>query len=706
MRTVFLLSYLIISFLLSMCVPSVAYADDTNYVPRIPQIGLGHSMVGVSMKSQSYFSQPVATGEWRSERFIPMSLADCRAASGSREIQGCLEGGIIIDSRVAVYVGPRAGRFEEIAKTQLAGGTISGNLWLPSAAPFKMDLGEDWALRDGFHWILVAKGDYGVLVSCSDRDAFIKYGFGSDASYDEMMLYVARNTVRNLPEKTAVKASTTLPSPSPLPSITPTVALPAPTLVAVTSPAPALVIQATPVTGMEPAAIKPSTIRTSESTIESATSSTMTTPASSDEPLPESTVLLATAASAAILGLGAVAQMLTGGGGLPSESIAPTEDPAEELPSIEAIEPEEAVAEVPIQHPETTEQGEKLLYQPPWETGGPVWMDRAEIEEIQRQQAAGQIWSDRWGWTDPQTMAGYERTAEAARQENLRHVDQNELARQDTIREQAQETTGIWTDSDEIATELWILKHAPTEQAQKDMEELVQRMTSSVDGQRIGDRKSIHQALSKMLERTERPFLTYNDQYALREEVMEKAMPFREQRDQIVDGAGTHGSIQQILSGHGLSELSEGEMKVLKGIDVANKIHDTANYFAGYTASGDSVPEAAAKTAIQVGVKSVVFSNPVIALGDTTFKYAGQAVLGRDASPSKLLEYMVNRTMDSVTGDLAQQTPVVQDWNDPAIQQVISDSQIAAIEQRLSLPDLPKPERAQLLDLLDALHRK
>ncbi|MDO8673579.1 MAG: hypothetical protein Q7O66_19395 [Dehalococcoidia bacterium] len=424
-----------------------------------------------------------------------------------------------------------------------------------------------------------------------------------------------------------------------------------------------------------------------------------------DQPLPAETVLAATAASSLILSLGALAQMLLKGRmppALPDVEFPSTVDSAEATVSSGQL-PEQPAEPVtpPSPPPIGFEQNGKVWYEPPWDIGGPYWMDKADYQHIKEMQSQGLVWH-KGGWMEPQDKIAYDRAAQIGHDQNVQRVDKNELARQDSLQQQKADSTGVLTTTDQIQTQLWILKNAPTDQARQDMEELVSRMSAPGVDKTLGDRVVIQKALGGVLQKTEQPPLTYVERYSLRDEVMEHALPFRDKRDQTADGIGILTGSQTILSEAGLSELSPGETLTLKGLDVATKIQDSVNYFSGYKAAGDGNLEAAGKTVVQVGLKSIVFSNPIVGLSDTAIKYGEQIIMGRDASPSKLLEYVTNRTMDGATGDLAVK-PVVQDFNSPDIQQTITDAQAGAIQKRLSLPDLGHPERDKLTQMLKDL---
>jgi len=86
------------------------------------------------------------------------------------------------------------------------------------------------------------------------------------------------------------------------------------------------------------------------------------------------------------------------------------------IPEVEVIpkEPEALVPGSVIQEPVIPEivipdpvpsgfeyQG-KVWYQPPWDKGGPYWMDKSDYSGMRSMMRQGKEWSDRWGWVDPE----------------------------------------------------------------------------------------------------------------------------------------------------------------------------------------------------------------------------------------------------------------------------------------------------------------
>lgn len=71
-----------------------------------------------------------------------------------------------------------------------------------------------------------------------------------------------------------------------------------------------------------------------------------------------------------------------------------------------------------------TEQDGKVYCQPPWDEGGPVWIDKSEFDSIHQRQSQGYKWSNRHGWVLPEELAEREAIIERARQQNLQQSSQ------------------------------------------------------------------------------------------------------------------------------------------------------------------------------------------------------------------------------------------------------------------------------------------
>jgi len=338
------------------------------------------------------------------------------------------------------------------------------------------------------------------------------------------------------------------------------------------------------------------------------------------------------------------------------------------------------------------------------EVDGGGWVSKDQFARDQSFLQQGMVYSKEWGWKTPDDLA----QTEASRNQHWQEFTSNKVDLNKVVQaEMAAKQAGLWSSTDDIQTKLWIIQNAPTSQAYDDMNKLVQNMTVNANGQTLGDKNSINHALSQMLQDTNKPNLTYNEKYALRQEIMDGApLPFNDQREQIFDGLGIHTGITDMAKQYNLYGVSPGEENFCNGVNIISKVNDAANYTAGYMAAGDSTVKALTKSGIQVGVKTVLTKNPVVGLGDTAFKYATKATLGYDASPSKLVEYLTNRAMDGVTGDLGPQAPVVQNWSDPAMQNALNEAQKLALQQRLTVPGLPSDQQVQLQNILNSLNGK
>jgi hypothetical protein len=262
----------------------------------------------------------------------------------------------------------------------------------------------------------------------------------------------------------------------------------------------------------------------------------------------------------------------------------------------------------------------------------------------------------------------------------------------------AAEAAGTISDFDKMRLKLWIANKSPSDQAYDDMLKLADEMTLKTgDGKTIGDINEIYKALMRECQRTDQPYLTYNEKFALRDEVMEKAPVLGKAREIYSDATGV------ISAAH---EIGKFEDARFKGADMLGKISDSVKYVEGYTAAGNSTAMAITKAVTQMGVKIFVTNNPFISLGDTTLKYIGQATIGKDISPSKGTEIIINKAFDSITGELDKKPIEALDFGSSEIQKMVYTSQINGIQEQMKNPNLTASERETLSQLLSQLQTK
>jgi len=135
--------------------------------------------------------------------------------------------------------------------------------------------------------------------------------------------------------------------------------------------------------------------------------------------IPPETVLLAVAAGSIVMTLGAFLQLF-GMGGLQSlqdirgtleglfnfsgADITGTEPDIQETQTVQEVEvvpKEPPTLALPDPIPSGFEYQGKVWYRPPWDKGGPYWMDKSDYDAMRSMMRQGKEWSDRWGWVDP-----------------------------------------------------------------------------------------------------------------------------------------------------------------------------------------------------------------------------------------------------------------------------------------------------------------
>ncbi|HOG48089.1 MAG TPA: hypothetical protein PLB78_15790, partial [Anaerolineae bacterium] len=345
--------------------------------------------------------------------------------------------------------------------------------------------------------------------------------------------------------------------------------------------------------------------------------------------------------------------------------------------------------------------GGKVWFQPPWEKAGPFWMDRKAYEFVQRMQAEGRVWSDTYGWQMPADLAQYERQRAAQRAQYT--ATPQAQARATRLRAQIEEEQrlaqqGHVTALDMAQLKLWVLKHAPSAQVTGDMLTLVERMTvQAQSGARVGNVEQIRQALGQELERTNQPHLSYWERYAEMEE--RRSTPLQDARDlsrDVTGGLATYTEIKKV-------PLSPRYQKLPGAVGWVANADKALQYYQGYRQQDLSRTQAAGRALLQTGVQYFVTKNPAIGLVDTGLKYGGQLTAGKDLSPSRGYEVMINALLDGRKLTASQQAASL-DFSSPQMQEMIRGSQQQAVEQALASGRLSPGDREALLQLRETLH--
>jgi hypothetical protein len=80
--------------------------------------------------------------------------------------------------------------------------------------------------------------------------------------------------------------------------------------------------------------------------------------------------------------------------------------PAQPAPAVQSPDPQPVETSVNIKL--GYEKDGKVWCLPPWEQGGPVWLDKAEYSAWREKEKQGLVWSDMYGWTTPEGAADSE----------------------------------------------------------------------------------------------------------------------------------------------------------------------------------------------------------------------------------------------------------------------------------------------------------
>lgn len=194
-----------------------------------------------------------------------------------------------------------------------------------------------------------------------------------------------------------------------------------------------------------------------------------------DAPVAPGRILLAVAGGSLVMTLGAFLQLFGMGGlqnirdmrgmlgGLLTTSGAGVSGVEPGFPQTEAVqdvevipkEPGVGAAESAVQGPVTPEpvipdpipsgfacQG-KVWYQPPWDKSGPYWMNEADYDSMRAMMGQGKVWSDRWGWVDPEEGRAMEAQRTAAWDRYTSETDADIKAMTDQIQASRQRLAEI-----------------------------------------------------------------------------------------------------------------------------------------------------------------------------------------------------------------------------------------------------------------------
>lgn len=180
-----------------------------------------------------------------------------------------------------------------------------------------------------------------------------------------------------------------------------------------------------------------------------------------NEPISPETVLLAVAGGSMVMTLGAFLQLFGMGGlqnitdirGLLENLLSSSEaevtgaepgiQESEAVQEVEVVPKEPPALVVPDPIPTGFEYQGKVWYKPPWDKGGPYWMDKSDYSSMRSMMRQGKEWSDRWGWVDPEEGKAMESQRTEAWDEYKSNTDQDIKALTDKIDESQQNLADI-----------------------------------------------------------------------------------------------------------------------------------------------------------------------------------------------------------------------------------------------------------------------
>ncbi|HPK21360.1 MAG TPA: hypothetical protein PK842_01105 [Smithella sp.] len=144
----------------------------------------------------------------------------------------------------------------------------------------------------------------------------------------------------------------------------------------------------------------------------------------------------------------------SGGEVTETESSVPETGAVQEVEVIpkepEALVPETVIQEsrvvetvIPDPVPSGFEYQGKVWYKPPWDKGGPYWMDKSDYDAMRSMMRRGMVWSDRWGWVTPEDGKTMEAQRVAAWDEYKSNTDKDIKVLTDRIAESQEKLAEI-----------------------------------------------------------------------------------------------------------------------------------------------------------------------------------------------------------------------------------------------------------------------
>lgn len=180
-----------------------------------------------------------------------------------------------------------------------------------------------------------------------------------------------------------------------------------------------------------------------------------------NEPISPEAVLLAVAGGSMVMTLGAFLQLFGMGGlqnitdirgllenllsssGADMTGTEPSIQETQTVQKVEVVPKEPPALVVPDPIPTGFEYQGKVWYKPPWDSGGPYWMSQSDYSSMRSMMRQGKVWSDRWGWVDPEEGKAMESQRTQAWDEYKSNTDQDIKAITDKIQDSQQKLAEI-----------------------------------------------------------------------------------------------------------------------------------------------------------------------------------------------------------------------------------------------------------------------
>lgn len=239
----------------------------------------------------------------------------------------------------------------------------------------------------------------------------------------------------------------------------------------------------------------------------------------------------------------------------------------------------------------------KVWCQPPWDKGGPYWVDPNEYQNMKAQQSAGNIWDDRYGWVSRTEQSQYQAAHDA--NQLASEADSRNLANQFADNQRRLQALAEQDHQRSIADAVQKAQDQGFSNLTADDRSLLSQADENIKAMLRGDPVAIHGYEKRVAEYLMSQGAIDNTAWALGWA--------KDGADQSVGFIGTYGGTPGKIVGTSYTVLSNTLGSASEGIAEYNSGMSTAKTL------GDAATAGAKKGAVE-GIKSVVTDEAVGAI--------------------------------------------------------------------------------------------